>query len=119
MALLQREPAPPYENPTPLANFLQMLAIFLIPAAWCSRSPHGRRYAAGGGARGDDLAVRRLGAIVTPPGQAGNPQFAALGGRQAQSIVSRAATWKARRRASASHAIALFGHHDGRIGAAP
>ncbi|MBK6509533.1 MAG: potassium-transporting ATPase subunit KdpA [Haliea sp.] len=25
----------PYENPTPLSNFLQMLAIFLIPAALC------------------------------------------------------------------------------------
>ncbi len=25
--------AHPYENPTPLSNFLQMLAIFLIPAA--------------------------------------------------------------------------------------
>jgi len=25
--------AHPYENPTPLANFLQMLAIFLIPSA--------------------------------------------------------------------------------------
>ncbi|MFZ6655719.1 potassium-transporting ATPase subunit KdpA [Undibacterium sp. TJN19] len=27
--------AHPYENPTPFANFLQMLAIFLIPAALC------------------------------------------------------------------------------------
>ena len=27
--------AHPYENPTPLANFLQMLSIFLIPAALC------------------------------------------------------------------------------------
>ncbi|MEX3966801.1 potassium-transporting ATPase subunit KdpA [Paraburkholderia sp. EG286B] len=27
--------AHPYENPTPLANFLQMLAILLIPAALC------------------------------------------------------------------------------------
>ncbi|HSB97175.1 MAG TPA: potassium-transporting ATPase subunit KdpA [Spongiibacteraceae bacterium] len=27
--------AHPFENPTPLANFLQMLAIFLIPAALC------------------------------------------------------------------------------------
>ena len=25
----------PYENPTPLANFIQMLSIFLIPAALC------------------------------------------------------------------------------------
>lgn len=27
--------AHPYENPTPLSNFLQMLAIFIIPAALC------------------------------------------------------------------------------------
>ncbi len=27
--------AHPYENPTPLANFVQMLAIFIIPAALC------------------------------------------------------------------------------------
>ena len=27
--------AHPYENPTPLANFLQMISIFLIPAALC------------------------------------------------------------------------------------
>jgi K+-transporting ATPase ATPase A chain len=27
--------AHPYENPTPLANFIQMLAIFLIPAGLC------------------------------------------------------------------------------------
>lgn len=28
--------AHPYENPTPLSNFLEMLAILLIPAAFCS-----------------------------------------------------------------------------------
>ena len=27
--------AHPYENPTPLSNFIQMLSIFLIPAALC------------------------------------------------------------------------------------
>jgi K+-transporting ATPase ATPase A chain len=27
--------AHPFENPTPLSSFLQMLAILLIPAAWC------------------------------------------------------------------------------------
>jgi K+-transporting ATPase ATPase A chain len=26
---------PPYENPTPVSNFLQALAILLIPAALC------------------------------------------------------------------------------------
>ena len=27
--------AHPFENPTPLSNFLQMLSIFLIPAGLC------------------------------------------------------------------------------------
>jgi len=27
--------AHPFENPTPLSNFLEMLAILLIPAALC------------------------------------------------------------------------------------
>jgi K+-transporting ATPase ATPase A chain len=27
--------AHPFENPTPLSNFVQMLAIFLIPGALC------------------------------------------------------------------------------------
>jgi K+-transporting ATPase ATPase A chain len=36
--------AHPYENPTPLSNFLQMLAIFLIPAALCyALGTHGGR----------------------------------------------------------------------------
>jgi K+-transporting ATPase ATPase A chain len=32
---LNANSAHPYENPTPLANFIQMLSIFLIPAALC------------------------------------------------------------------------------------
>lgn len=32
---LNANSAHPFENPTPLSNFLQMLAIFLIPAALC------------------------------------------------------------------------------------
>ena len=32
---LNANSAHPYENPTPLANFVQMLSIFLIPAALC------------------------------------------------------------------------------------
>ncbi|WP_144734231.1 potassium-transporting ATPase subunit KdpA [Extensimonas perlucida] len=32
--------AHPYENPTPLANFVQMLAIFIIPAALCLSFGH-------------------------------------------------------------------------------
>ena len=79
--------AHPYENPTPLTNFLQMLAIFLIPAALVF---------AFGRLVGD---MRQgwtvLGAmtvlfvvsvvILTPQEQIGNPQFTALGIDQAQS----------------------------------
>jgi K+-transporting ATPase ATPase A chain len=54
--------AHPYENPTALSNFMQMLAIFLIPAALCFA--FGRMVgdiAPGlGRARRDDAAVRRL-----------------------------------------------------------
>ena len=53
--------AHPFENPTPLTNFLQMLAIFLIPAALCfTFGRDGRRPPPGlGDARRDDGAVRR------------------------------------------------------------
>ena len=84
---LNANSAHPYENPTPLTNFLQMLAIFLIPAALVF---------AFGRLVGD---MRQgwtvLGAmtvlfvvsvvILTPQEQIGNPQFTALGIDQAQS----------------------------------
>ena len=49
--------AHPYENPTPLSNFLEMLPILLIPAALCLHlRPHGRRHAPGlGRAGGHDV----------------------------------------------------------------
>ncbi|MDC8784648.1 potassium-transporting ATPase subunit KdpA [Roseateles koreensis] len=73
--------AHPYENPTPLANFAQMLAIFLIPAALCFM--FGRMV-------GDQrqgvaiLAAMTLIFIVgvvaaTSAEQAGNPALHALG----------------------------------------
>ncbi|AVS79948.1 potassium-transporting ATPase subunit KdpA [Paracidovorax avenae] len=73
--------AHPYENPTPLANFAQMLAIFLIPAALCF---------AFGRVVGDwrqgvaILAAMTLMFVVavvavTAAEQAGNPALSALG----------------------------------------
>lgn len=77
--------AHPYENPTALTNFAQMLAIFLIPAALCL-------------AFGIEVGDRRQGvallaamtvmfvvayAAIVPAEQAGNPQLAALGVDQA------------------------------------
>ena len=73
--------AHPYENPSALSNFLQMLAIFLIPAALCFS--FGREV-------GDQhqgwavLAAMTLFFVVAvvciiPAEQAGNPHIAALG----------------------------------------
>ncbi len=73
--------AHPYENPTALANFFQMLAIFLIPAALCF-------------AFGTEVGDKRQGwavlaamtlmfvvavIAITPAEQAGNPLIAAQG----------------------------------------
>ena len=71
----------PYENPTPLSNLAQMLAIFLIPAALCLSF---------GQMVGDSrqgvailLAMTLMFAVAvvaaTSAEQAGNPQWAALG----------------------------------------
>ena len=73
--------AHPYENPTPLTNFVQMLAIFLIPGALCftfGRMVSDRR-------QGWTVYVAMfvlfvVGAVAAMSfEQQGNPQFAALG----------------------------------------
>jgi K+-transporting ATPase ATPase A chain len=79
--------AHPFENPTPLANALQMLAILLIPA--------GLVFAFGrlvgdmrqGGAVFAAMTILFVAAVLiaAPAEQAGNPQFAALGVDQAAS----------------------------------
>ena len=73
--------AHPFENPTPLSNFLQMLSIFMIPAALCfvfGRMVGDRRQ---GWAVFAAMYVLFIGfavaAIVFE--QQGNPQLAALG----------------------------------------
>ena len=73
--------AHPYENPTALVNFLQMLSIFLLPAALC--------YAFGSVVGDTRQGWAVLGAmtvifvgmalVVMVAEQAGNPQFTALG----------------------------------------
>jgi len=79
--------AHPYENPTPLANFLQMLSIFLIPAGLVfafGRLVGDMRQGWAVLAAMTILFVVSV-LLVTPPEQAGNPQFAALGIDQAAS----------------------------------
>jgi len=79
--------AHPYENPTPLTNFVQMLAMFLIPAGLVfmfGRMVGDMRQGWAVLAAMTLLFVAAV-MVVTPPEQAGNPQFAALGVDQAQS----------------------------------
>ncbi|MDQ2733921.1 MAG: potassium-transporting ATPase subunit KdpA, partial [Pseudomonadota bacterium] len=73
--------AHPFENPTPLSNFAQMLAIFLIPAALVfsfGRAVGDRRQSWALLAAMTLLFVVMV-AIVSPAEQAGNPAFASLG----------------------------------------
>ena len=73
--------AHPFENPTPLSNFLEMLAILLIPAALCHTFG-----AMVGDARQGWAILAAMTVIFTalvfvavPMEQAGNPAIAALG----------------------------------------
>ena len=73
--------AHPYENPTPLANFVQMLSIFLIPAALCFT--FGRMV----GDRRQGIAILAAMTVmfviavfvITPAEQGGNPLLTPLG----------------------------------------
>jgi K+-transporting ATPase ATPase A chain len=81
--------AHPYENPTPLSNFVQMLSIFLIPAGLClafGTMVGDRRQ---GWAVLSSMSVLFLaGAIATTHfEQQGNPKLAALGVDQSMSAL--------------------------------
>jgi potassium-transporting ATPase potassium-binding subunit len=73
--------AHPYENPTPLSNFLQMLAILLIPAALCFSFGRlvgdPRQGWAVYAAMSAIFLALALGAVAAE--EAGNPQLAPLG----------------------------------------
>ncbi|MGO4396543.1 potassium-transporting ATPase subunit KdpA [Variovorax sp. M-6] len=81
--------AHPYENPSALSNFVEMLAIFLIPAALCfafGRVVGDRRQ---GWAILAAMTVMFVLAVVAviPAEQAGNPLLPPLGVDQAQSAL--------------------------------
>ena len=81
--------AHPYENPTALSNFLQMLAIFLIPAALCfafGRAVGDQRQGWAVIAAMTVLFVLAVIAI-TPAEQAGNPLLSPLGVDQTASAM--------------------------------
>ncbi|MET0543897.1 MAG: potassium-transporting ATPase subunit KdpA, partial [Variovorax sp.] len=73
--------AHPYENPTALANFMQMLAIFLIPAALCFAFGRVVGDPRQGFAILAAMTVMFVVAVIAiiPAEQAGNPIFATLG----------------------------------------
>ena len=79
----------PYENPTPLSNLGQMLAIFLIPAALCFVFGQMVGDARQGVAILSAMVILfAVGVIAaTSAEQAGNPQLAALGADQAVSAL--------------------------------
>ncbi|MCL4838587.1 MAG: potassium-transporting ATPase subunit KdpA [Thermoanaerobaculia bacterium] len=73
--------AHPFENPTPLSGFLEMLAILLVPAALCHTFGHLVRDARQGWAVLAAMALVFLAslAVCVRAEQAGNPRLAALG----------------------------------------
>ncbi len=81
--------AHPYENPTPLSNFLQMLAMLLIPAALCFVLGHAVGDMRQGWAiLGAMTAIFVVMAVIAVwAEQRGNPQLTALGVDQAPSIL--------------------------------
>ncbi len=81
--------AHPYENPTALSNLLQMLAIFLIPAALCFAFGREVGDLRQGWAVLAAMTVMFVIAVVviTPAEQAGNPLIGALGVDQTASTL--------------------------------
>jgi K+-transporting ATPase ATPase A chain len=102
--------AHPYENPTALSNFFQMLSIFLIPAALCF---------AFGRAVGDTrqgwavLAAMTLLFVlavvaITPAEQAGNPLLSPLGVDQAASALQAGGNMEGKETRFGINASSLF-----------
>ena len=99
--------AVPFENPTPFSNFLEMLAILLIPAAQVfmfGRMVNARRQALP--IFGAMLAMFAIGIAVDPPGRAARLAGAARLRREHHRRRRRraAATWPTRRSATGSPA---------------
>ncbi|MGJ7571388.1 potassium-transporting ATPase subunit KdpA [Variovorax sp. RB2P76] len=79
----------PYENPNALVNLLQMIAIFLIPAALCFTFGRVVGDMRQGWAVLAAMTVMFVIAVmvITPAEQAGNPLFASLGVDQVSSAL--------------------------------
>ena len=100
----------PYENPTPLTNFVQMLSIFLIPAALCFAFG----FMVGDSRQGVAIlaamsAMFLVGVIVcTSAEQAGNPHLTALGVDQAHSALQTGGNMEGKETRFGINASSLF-----------
>ena len=102
--------AHPYENPTALSNFSQMLSIFLIPAALCFA--FGREV---GDMRQGWAVLAAMTAIfvvavmvITPAEQTGNPLLAPLGVDQNHSTLQAGGNMEGKETRFGINASALF-----------
>jgi K+-transporting ATPase ATPase A chain len=106
--------AHPYENPTPLSNFVQMLSIFLVPAALVF---------AFGRMAGDmrqgwavlaamTLMFVAMVILVSPQEQAGNPLLSSLGVDQAASVLQPGGNMEGKEARFGIAASTLFAMHD-------
>jgi K+-transporting ATPase ATPase A chain len=102
--------AHPYENPTALSNFLQMLAIFLIPAALCFSfgiEVGDKRQGWALLAAMTVLFVVAVAAII-PAEQAGNPLLTPLGVDQSASALQPGGNMEGKEARFGIHATGLF-----------
>ncbi|PTT22076.1 potassium-transporting ATPase subunit KdpA [Acidovorax sp. HMWF029] len=102
--------AHPYENPTALTNFVQMLAIFLIPAALCfafGRVVGDQRQGFAILAAMTAMFVVAVIAVVAAE-QAGNPQWVGLGVEQTASALQAGGNMEGKEVRFGINASALF-----------
>ena len=102
--------AHPYENPTALANLIQMLSIFLIPAALCfafGRVVGDQRQ---GWAVLAAMSVMFVVAVIaiTPAEQAGNPLLTPLGVDQTSSVMQSGGNMEGKETRFGINASSLF-----------
>ena len=102
--------AHPYENPTALTNFLQMLAIFLIPAALCFAFGRAVADPRQGWAVLAAMTVLFVMAVIaiTPAEQAGNPLLGALGVDQTASTMQSGGNMEGKETRFGINASSLF-----------
>lgn len=102
--------AHPYENPTALSNFFQMLAIFLIPAALCFTFGIGVGDKRQGWAILAAMTAMFVVAVMvmTPAEQTGNPLLPPLGVDQTTSMVQAGGNMEGKETRFGINASSLF-----------